>query len=74
MVEGGPSPGFRDLQWLKPVYAGDTIRYDVTLTEARPSRTRSGWGVVSHTATGTNQRGEPVFRFAGAWLAPRRTA
>ena len=21
----GPSPGFRDLQWLKPVYAGDTV-------------------------------------------------
>jgi acyl dehydratase len=72
VVEGGPSPGFRDLQWLKPVYAGDTIRYDVTLTEARASRTRPGWGVVSHTATGTNQRGEPVFRFAGAWLAPSR--
>ena len=23
----GPSPGFRDLKWLKPVYAGDTITY-----------------------------------------------
>ena len=21
----GPSPGFRDLQWLKPVYVGDTV-------------------------------------------------
>ena len=21
----GPSPGFRELKWLKPVYAGDTI-------------------------------------------------
>ena len=23
----GPSPGFRDLRWLKPVLAGDTIAY-----------------------------------------------
>src|SRR5207247_251796 len=23
----GPSPGFRDLKWLKPVYVGDTISY-----------------------------------------------
>src|SRR5581483_11620241 len=24
----GPSPGFRELKWLKPVYAGDTISYE----------------------------------------------
>ena len=23
----GPSPGFRELKWLKPVYVGDTIAY-----------------------------------------------
>ena len=23
----GPSPGFRELKWLKPVYVGDTIDY-----------------------------------------------
>ena len=23
----GPSPGFRELKWLKPVYVGDTITY-----------------------------------------------
>lgn len=26
----GPSPGFRDLKWLKPVYAGDTVTYSQT--------------------------------------------
>ena len=25
----GPSPGFRELKWLKPVYVGDTITYDL---------------------------------------------
>ena len=23
----GPSPGFRDLRWIKPVLAGDTVGY-----------------------------------------------
>ncbi|WP_407528084.1 MaoC family dehydratase [Methylobacterium oryzisoli] len=68
----GPSPGFRDLKWLKPVYIGDTIRFALTLTEARPSRSRPGWGVVSHAATGVNQHGEAVFSFAGAWLGQAR--
>jgi acyl dehydratase len=68
----GPSPGFRDLRWLKPVYVGDTIRYALTLTEARPSRSRPGWGVVSHASTGVNQHGETVFSFSGAWLAQSR--
>src|SRR5436305_9797649 len=27
VVPWGPSPGFRDLRWLKPVLAGDTIAY-----------------------------------------------
>jgi acyl dehydratase len=25
VAELGPSPGFRDLKWLKPVYVGDTV-------------------------------------------------
>ena len=25
----GPSPGFRNLKWLKPVYAGDTVTYSM---------------------------------------------
>ncbi|MFE1600945.1 MaoC family dehydratase [Methylobacterium sp. ID0610] len=69
VAASGPSPGFRDLEWLKPVYAGDTIRYAATITEARPSRSRPGWGLVGHTATGVNQHGDPVFSFKGAWLA-----
>jgi len=36
----GPSPGFKKLQWLKPVYAGDTITYSVTLIESRPLMSR----------------------------------
>ena len=31
----GPSPGFRELKWLKPVYVGDTITYASEIVEKR---------------------------------------
>ena len=65
----GPSPGFRKLRWLKPVYAGDTIRYRTTLTDRRASASRPGWGLAFAHNTGTNQHGEEVFRFDSAVFA-----
>ncbi|HEV7439177.1 MAG TPA: MaoC family dehydratase [Methylobacterium sp.] len=62
----GPSPGFRDMRWLAPVYAGDTIRYASTLIEKRASASRPGWGLATSRNTGTNQRGEAVFAFTGS--------
>jgi len=61
----GVSPGFSDLRWLKPVYAGDTVSYASALLEERPSASRPGWSVVSRRNTGTNQKGERVFEFTG---------
>lgn len=62
----GPSPGFKDLQWLRPVYAGDTIRYASRLVDRRASASRPGWGIATHHNTAQNQRGEPVFAFTGS--------
>src|SRR5690606_33309275 len=62
----GPSPGFTDLKWLKPVYPGDTITYRSTFTGKRISASRPGWGLVFHHNAGVNQRGEEVFSFNGA--------
>lgn len=61
----GPSPGFTNLKWLKPVYTGDTITYRSTVTGKRISNSRPGWGLVFHHNTGTNQHGEEVFSFEG---------
>ncbi len=61
----GPSPGFDNLKWLKPVYAGDQIRYAGRVAEKRPSESRPGWGLVSLDVTGANQKGEPVFSYRG---------
>ena len=64
----GPSPGFKKLRWLKPVYAGDTITYAVTYQGTRPLASRPGWSVVSHHNEGVNQNGDLVFTFEGAVL------
>ena len=61
----GPSPGFKDMRWLRPVYAGDTIRYSARLIDKRASSSRPGWGLASHHNTAENQRGEPAFEFTG---------
>jgi acyl dehydratase len=68
----GPSPGFRNLRWIKPVYAGDTIRYTSSIFEKRLSSSRPEWGIVRHYNTGVNQRGETVFSFIGSVFWERR--
>lgn len=64
----GPSPGFRDLLWLRPVLAGDRITYGSRLIEGRASASRPGWGIAQHRNFGINQRGELVFAFTGIVL------
>jgi acyl dehydratase len=68
----GPSPGFRDLKWLKPVYAGDTITYASEVVETREAQSRPDKGLVSALNTGTNQAGELVFSFVSSVFVDRR--
>ncbi len=70
----GASPGFRNMRWLKPVYAGDTVTYTTEVTEKSASRSKPEWGVVRSHNTGTNQHGDLVFEFEGAVLVRRRHA
>ena len=64
----GPSAGFKKLQWLKPVYAGDTITYSVQLTESRPLTSRSGTFINMTINDGVNQHGDVVMRYEGTVL------
>ena len=64
----GPSPGIRDLRWIRPVLAGDTIRFSTSLVSKRISESRPGWGVLQTRADGVNQRGEHVYSIE-AWTA-----
>jgi len=70
----GPSPGFRELRWIKPVLAGDTISYASEVESIRTSEKRPEWGIVQIRNTGTNQRGEAVFSFLATGFVPRRSA
>ncbi|AMJ60857.1 MaoC family dehydratase [Bosea sp. PAMC 26642] len=69
----GPSPGFRNLRWSKPVFAGDRITYHSTITDKRASASRPQWGLFFHRNTGVNQHGEEVFSFDGCVFVERRT-
>ena len=68
----GPSPGFRELKWLKPVYAGDTVTYATEMIDKRASKSRPDWGLMSIRNSGTNQQGEPVISFVSAAFVERR--
>lgn len=70
----GPSPGFRDLKWLKPVFAGDIVAYAWDVRSTRASESRPQWGLVNFFNTGVNQRGEQVLSFEATVFMPRRRA
>jgi acyl dehydratase len=69
----GPSPGFRELRWIKPVLAGDTVSYASTVESLRPSESRPEWGILQARNTGTNQRGELAFSLLASAFVPRRS-
>jgi acyl dehydratase len=70
--EFGPSPGFRNLKWLKPVYAGETITFKRTVLGHRPLASRPGWRLVSVRAEAFDSTGDKVIEFESAVLVKAR--
>ena len=68
----GPALGLRELKWLKPVFAEDSIDYASEVIEARVSASKPGLGLISIRSTGVNQRGEPVISFVSTTFVERR--
>lgn len=66
--EFGPSPGFKNLKWLKPVYAGETVRYTRRTVDHRPMASRQGWRVLSLVSEGFDSTGDKVIEFDSAVL------
>lgn len=66
--EFGPSPGFRNLRWVKPAYAGDRITFFRTNIEYRPVRSRPGWIVLTLKGEAVNQNGDLVLEMENAVL------
>lgn len=70
----GPSPGFRELRWIRPVLAGDTISFSSVVETKRTSEKRPEWGILQARNTGKNQRGEEVYSLLATAFVPRRSA
>jgi acyl dehydratase len=68
----GPSPGFRNLCWPKPVYVGDTIEFRARLAEKIDLKSRPGRGILASEVQARNQKGEIVFALMSQILADRR--
>lgn len=64
----GPSPGFRNLRWLKPVYAGETIRFTRTGLAQRPLATRPGWRLMTILCEAFDSTGDKVLEFESSVL------
>lgn len=68
----GPSPGFRDLRWLKPVFVGDTIEFRSRLARKIDLKSRPTRGLLENDVQGRNQKGEVVLALTSQILAERR--
>jgi len=66
--EFGPSPGMKDMKWLQPVFADDTISYSNEVLQIRKSNSRKGWWLSTSRHMGHNQNGDCVFEFESSVL------
>ena len=66
--------GMTDTVFPKPVFAGDTIRSETTVTAVRASKSRPEQGIVAFEHVGLNQRDEVVCRTVRNALMLRRPA
>ncbi len=66
--------GGGDLQWVRPVRPGDTLRLSAEVLEIAPSKTKPDRGSVLVRNAVLNQRDEEVQVFTVRLLVPRRAA
>ena len=58
----GPSPGVNSMDFKAPVRPGDTVTYELIVTDKRASNSVHGWGLLFNRLTATNQHGDLVYR------------
>jgi acyl dehydratase len=59
------------VSFLKPIRAGDRLRYKTVIASKRPS-SKTGRGIVNSVSGLVNQAGEDVFRVEVAWMIATR--
>lgn len=68
----GPSPGFKNMRWPKPVFVGDTVTFRMRRTAKLDLKSRPSHGLVLADNEGYNQHGEQVFSIQTSILVERR--
>lgn len=68
----GPSPGFEDMKWPRPVLVGDRVTYRTEVNAKRIVESRPGWGLTSMHNEGRNQNEALVFAFKSHVFVPLR--
>ncbi|MES1927162.1 MaoC family dehydratase [Salinisphaera sp. T31B1] len=68
------SPGLDDLRWHRPVYPGDRLSVEVTVTDKRVSRSRPEMGLVHFGIATLNQDEVVVMSFNTVSMVARRDA
>ncbi len=66
--------GLEELRWPRPTRPGDELRAEVEVLEARPSRSRPGFGLVRTRTTTLNQDDEVVQQLVNTLIVPCREA
>ena len=68
----GPSPGFKNLKWPRPVMAGDTLHFRITILDKVDLKSRPERGLLVFLNEGVNQNCDLAFQVTGQILVPRR--
>ena len=66
------SPGLEGIQWLKPVFPGDTLRLQTTVLEIKPMGKRPDVGMTRSHWEMFNQHGDKVLNMEGWGMFRKR--
>lgn len=77
MQDGKPqaglgSPGIDELRWVKPVFAGDTLRCELEIISKRRSQSRPEMGIMKSRMHVFNQNDEVVMSYIANGLIATR--
>jgi acyl dehydratase len=70
--ERGVALGVKDVTLPHPLFEGDTLYADTEVMEARASRSRPGWGIVTIKQRGITQEGTVVIVMTRVIMVPMR--
>ena len=74
-VEGGIiGRAIDELRWPAAVHAGDTLRVEIEILEARLSKSKPGYGLIRYCSLTKNQEDKVVQSFIALAILPARSA